>query len=164
MIRKHKNYAKPRKAYDKSRINEEAKIKEKFGLKNKREIWKAEAKVALIRRRAKELITSSEDEKIHFFEKLQILGFRVQTISDVLALTKDDILQRRLQTIVHQKKLASSPKAARQMITHKKVLVNEKVINVPSYIVPIHLEQGISIKPMKMHVPHLPEAEREQKQ
>jgi small subunit ribosomal protein S4 len=153
MIRKHKKYARPRKAFDKHRIDEEVQIKQQFGLKNKREIWKAEAKVAIMRRRAKELITASSEEKEKFFEKLRAVGLPVKTISDVLALTKEDILRRRLQTVVHQKKLAQTSKGARQLITHKKVLVEGKVVNAPSYLVPTHSENLISVKPMKMRVP-----------
>ena len=44
MKRKKKKYAKPKKPFDKARIQEEAKIKKDFGLKNKREIWKAESR------------------------------------------------------------------------------------------------------------------------
>ena len=40
MKRKHKLYSRPKKPYDKKRIEEEAIIIERFGLKNKREICK----------------------------------------------------------------------------------------------------------------------------
>ena len=151
MIRKHKQYVRPRKPFDKRRIDEELQIKEKFGLKNKREIWKADAKVSLMRRRAKELITASQEEKERFFVKLREIGLPIKTISDVLALTKENLLERRLQTVLFQKKLAPSVKAARQFIAHKKVLVQGKVINAPSYLVPVNFEQDISIKSSKIH-------------
>ena len=35
MKRKHKQYSKPKRPFDKTRIEEEAKIKQDFGLKNK---------------------------------------------------------------------------------------------------------------------------------
>ena len=41
MKRKHKTYSKPKRPFDKMRIEEEAGIMKEFGLKNKREIWKA---------------------------------------------------------------------------------------------------------------------------
>ena len=49
MKRKHKIYSRPKRPFEKSRIEEEGKIVDEFGLKNKREIWKAEAKVKIIR-------------------------------------------------------------------------------------------------------------------
>ncbi len=69
MKRKHKTYSKPKKPFDKPRIEEEAKIKEEFGLKNKKEIWKADAQIKSIREKAKKLISSEEDEKKAFFER-----------------------------------------------------------------------------------------------
>lgn len=150
MIRKHKKYSKPRKPFEKKRIDEENVIKEKYGLKNKREIWKAEASVSKIRNRAKNLIRSSEEEKEKFFEKLKNQGFNVSSISDVLALTKEDYLNRRLQTIVFKKKLANTIKMARQMITHKNILVNRTAVSSPSFIVHVDLEDKITLK--KPHV------------
>ena len=48
-LRKKKNYKKPRKLYDKVRIEDENILVNKYGLKNKREIWKAEAAVKIKR-------------------------------------------------------------------------------------------------------------------
>ena len=45
MKRKQKKYSKPKRPFDKKRIDEENQLKKEFGLKNKREIWKAEAKI-----------------------------------------------------------------------------------------------------------------------
>ena len=44
MIRKHKLYKRPRKLFDISRIKDEDELVKKYGLKNKKEIWKAKAK------------------------------------------------------------------------------------------------------------------------
>jgi len=150
MKRKHKTYSRPKRPFDKIRIQEEVKIKEEFGLKNKREIWKAEAKIKSIREKAKKLISADEDEKKSFFERLKKIGFKVHSISDVLSLDKRDYLKRRLQTILADKKMARTPKAARQLITHKKVLIGRDSINSPSYIVPTELENKISLKESKV--------------
>ncbi len=45
--------------------------------------------------------------------------------------------------------MARTLKSARQLITHKKVLVEGRVINAPSYLVPINLENKISLKDSK---------------
>ena len=146
MIKKHKNYSRPKRPFDKVRIDEEKKIKKEFGLKNKKEIWKAEAKVKLIREKAKRLLSSSPEDQKNFFVKLNHQGFKVGSIGDVLSLEKRDYLKRRLQTILVDKKLANTSKSARQLITHKHVLVGEKIVNIPSYIVPTELENKITLK------------------
>jgi len=71
MKRKHKSYSKPKRPFEKSRIEEEAKIKEKFGLKNKKEIWKAEARIKSIREKAKNLIGSEAKEQEALFKRLK---------------------------------------------------------------------------------------------
>ena len=62
MIRKKKKFDWPKKLYDKPRIDAENKIVSQYGLKNKREIWKTEAKIKYFRSRAKKLITSDSGE------------------------------------------------------------------------------------------------------
>jgi len=150
MKRKHKTYSRPKRPFDKTRIQEEGEIKKEFGLKNKTEIWKADAKIKLIREKAKKLISADESEKVAFFNRLKKLGFKVDSISDVLSLDKKDYLKRRLQTVLVSKGIARTPKSARQLITHKKVLIEGSSINSPSYIVPTEMENKIKIKPMKV--------------
>jgi small subunit ribosomal protein S4 len=146
MKRKHKSYSRPKRPYDKKRIEEESAVTEKFGLKNKREIWKAEARVDLIREKAKNLISASEDEKEAFFKRLRKIGLNVNSIADVLSLNKEDYMKRRLQTVVLNKGLVPTIKAARQFIIHKKILVNGEVVNSPAYVVPVESENNISLK------------------
>ena len=147
--RKHKRYSRPRKPFDKQRIEEENKIIEEFGLKNKREIWKADAAVSRLRRRAKKLITASAEKQEELFNKLKQIGLKVASIPDVLALEKSDWMQRRLQTVVMKKKLAKTPKQARQMIVHKQVTINGNIVNQPSYTVTVEEEEKIGIKERK---------------
>lgn len=146
MKRKHKTYSKPKRPFDKARIDEAAKLKKNFGLKNKKEIWKAEAKIKSIREKAKKAITAGPEEQQALFDRLKKIGLNVNSIADILSLEGKDYLHRRLQTILVTKKIATTSKSARQLITHKKVLINGKVVNVPSYIVPVELEDKISLK------------------
>ncbi|MFH1607519.1 MAG: 30S ribosomal protein S4 [archaeon] len=146
MKRKHKTYSRPKRPFDKVRIDKEAEIKKEFGLKNKKEIWKAEAEIKSIREKAKRLISSNPEEQKALFERLKKIGLEVSSISDVLSLDKEDYLKRRLQTVIVNQKLAKTPKDARQKIVHKKVFVGKNVVNAPSYIVPIELEDKISLK------------------
>lgn len=146
MKRKRKKYSKPKKPFDKARIEEEAKIIEEFGLKNKKEIWRADSRVKEIREKAKKLIPADPDEQKKLFERLKKIGFNVNSIGEVLSLDKKDYLKRRLQTVLVTKKLARTPKTARQMIVHRKVKVGKKAIDSPSYIVPVELEDQIILK------------------
>jgi small subunit ribosomal protein S4 len=149
MKRKHKTYSKPKRPFDKARIEEEAKIMEEFGLKNKREIWKADARIKEMREKAKKLISADAESQKKLFERLKKMGFNVNSIGNVLSLDKKDYLRRRLQTVLLDKRLAKSAKGARQLIVHRKALVDGKAIDSPSYIVPIELEDKIIIKMKK---------------
>jgi len=149
MKRKHKQYSRPKRPFDKVRIDEEAKIKKDFGLKNKKEIWRAEAKIKTIREQAKKLISASEAEQQILFNKLKKMGLQANSIADVLSLDKKDYLKRRIQTVILNKNLASTPKGARQLITHKRVFIDGKIVDSPSYIVPVNSENKISLKEKK---------------
>ncbi len=150
MKRKKKKYNKPRKKFEKQRIEEENLLIKRYGLKNKKEIWKADAEINKIRNKAKKLITGTEEEKQKLIQKLIATGFKVEKIADILGLNKEDILKRRLQTILVEKKLARTPKQARQLITHKKVMINGKKINSPSYIVSLNEEGKIELISAKL--------------
>ncbi len=146
MKRKHKIYSRPKRPFNKERIIEENEIKKEFGLKNKTEIWKIESRVKEMRERAKDLISASPEAQQELFKKLKKKGFNVNSISDVLSLNKIDYMKRRLQTVLVNKKIATTTKGARQMIVHKKVMVNGEVVDSPSYIVPTEYEDKISLK------------------
>ncbi|MDP1695694.1 MAG: 30S ribosomal protein S4 [archaeon] len=150
MIRKHNSYVRPKKAFEKSRIKEENVLMKKYGLKNKVEIWKTIAKVDYFRRRAKALARASSEEQQIFFDKLKKIGLKITGLSDVLELKVEDLLERRLPTIIFQKKLVDTIKHSRQLVTHKKVLVNGKIINIPSYIVSVEEENSIKLKNSKV--------------
>lgn len=147
--RKRKLFSRPKKLFDRARMDEENVLVKRYGLKNKREIWKAKSFVSKLRRRAKNLIPADASEQQTFFDKLNKMGMGVTNISDVLALTEENLFERRLQTFVFKKKLATTPKGARQLIVHKNVLVNGVVVNVPSFNVSMDLEDKISLKIQK---------------
>src|SRR3989338_10877141 len=160
MKRKHKQYSRPKRPFDRIRFEEEAKIREEFGLKNKREIWKADAKVKSMKEKAKKLISAKPEEQHVLFSRLNALGLNVNSIPDVLSLDKRDYLQRRLQTVLVRKKLARTPKGARQLIVHRKVLIGKNAVDSPSYIVPVEMEDKISLK-IKNKVENKPKTELE---
>jgi len=143
-IRAKKKYSKPRKLYDKMRIEGENELVKRYGLKNKREIWKADSAVERVRNQAKKLITADKEEQEKLINKLNKIGLKVKKIADILALSKEDWLKRRLQSLLIEKKLAK-PKEARQLIAHKHVLIDGKFVNIPGYIVKSEEEDKIEV-------------------
>ena len=162
--RKKRAYSRPRQLFDRTRIDEENVLIRKYGLKNKKEIWKAKSLISKFRRRAKELISSSPEEQKAFFERLTKLGLRANTVSDVLALTEKDLLNRRLQTFVFKKNLTNSPKQSRQLIVHKHIIVDDKIVNIPSFWISLDLENKIDIKVTKQKKKKEPEIKEENKE
>lgn len=146
MKKEHKKYSKPKQPFNKERLIEEAEIKKEFGLKNKKELWKSDSMIKSIKARAKKLISANKEEQTLLFDRLKKIGLVTDSIADVLSLDKTDYLKRRLQTIILMKKLATTTKGARQLITHKKIIVGKNVVDSPSYIVPVELENKISLK------------------
>jgi len=147
MRRLKKKYKKPRKPWDKARIEKEKELMKKYGLRRKREIWRAEAILRNFRRRARELAAKKdkEAEKI-LLDKLYRLGLleKNATLDDVLSLTVEDILERRLQTMVFKKNLANTPRHARQLIVHGHIAVDGRRTIYPSFLVTRELEDKIS--------------------
>lgn len=146
MIRKKKNYSRPMQPFQAERIKDENALRVKYGLKNKTEIWKTVAKVNYLRGRAKALAKMPLEEQEVLFNKLKAIGLETNTIADVLDLKVENLLERRLSTVLVKKKIADTPKQARQMITHKRVLINGKVMSAPGYLVPVSDEKSITLK------------------
>jgi small subunit ribosomal protein S4 len=145
MIRKKRKFVKPKKSFELSRIQEENSLVEKYGLKNKREIWKTLAKVNYFRKRAMELARASLEEQEVLFNKLRALGLKIEGTADVLDLKPIDLLERRLPTVIAKKGLAQTPKHGRQLVTHKKVLIKGNAIDSPSYLVSLSEENEITL-------------------
>lgn len=149
MIRKKKLYSRPMKPFESSRILEENELVKKYGLKNKKEVWRALAKINYFRKRAMALARGKDEEQIIFLNKLKGIGLKVDSTADVLGLKVEDLLRRRLPSIVAEKKIANTVKHARQMVVHKKILVDKNIVSSPSYIVPVSLEGEIGVKEKK---------------
>jgi len=146
MIRKKNLYSRPKKAFEISRIKEENLLLKKYALKKKLEVWKTIAKVDYYRRRAKALAKSSFEEQQVLFNKLKALGLKTDAIADILALKIENFLERRLPTIVFKKGFAKTTQEARQMVVHKRILIDNKTVNSPNYLVALSEENLISLK------------------
>ncbi|MBU7043777.1 MAG: 30S ribosomal protein S4 [Theionarchaea archaeon] len=147
--KQRKRYDTPSHPWRKERIDKEKELVRKYGLKNKRDIWKAESKLRRIRRQARNLLGShgeqAEIEEDKLVGKLQKLGLLKgeADLDSVLGLNIEDILERRLQSLVHRKGLARSPKQARQLVVHGHIRVGGRRITAPSYLVPVEQEETI---------------------
>lgn len=136
-----RKYETPKRPWDLIRITEENTLIKKYGLKSKREIWKAEAMLRKYRRVARLLMGRNDEqakkESEQMLQRLRRLGILGEsaTIDDVLNLTVESFLGRRLQSVVYLNSLAQSPKHARQLIVHGHVMVNGRSVTVPSYLV-----------------------------
>ena len=145
-----KKFSGPFKLWDKERIDEEKELMKEYHFKNKQEIWKLHSKLRNFARQTKRLIPSkteqSEKEKIQLLTKVKSLGLLPESadLEDVLGITLKDLLDRRLQTIVFKKNLARSMKQSRQFIVHEHILIGDKKMTSPNYIVPKSEEGNIS--------------------
>ncbi len=139
--KQRRKYRRPSHPWQAARIEKEAKIVQEFGLKNKKELWKAEAILRNFKGQAKKLISrtdpQSTKEAERLLKKLYTLGVVEEgsKIDEVLGLEVEDILKRRLQTHVFKQGFAHSVKQARQFITHKHVTIGGAQVTVPSYMV-----------------------------
>jgi len=148
MKRQRKKYESPRKPWDKQRITREKEIVKTFGLRRKKEIRNAEALLRKYRRMARELAAKKDKEKEKMIvKKLASFGLLQENagLDDVLSLTLENMLERRLQTIIFKKGLAKTPKQARQFIVHGKVLLDNRKSVYPSYIVKKEEEDKIQV-------------------
>lgn len=143
-----KKYKTPQKMWDKGRIETEKVLVKDFGLKKKREIWKAQTVLRKYRRLARSL-AATNDKKVEkeLIDKLSRLGIleKNAALDDVLSLVVEDVLNRRLQTVVHKLGLANTVKNARQMITHGRVAISGRKIKYPSYMVSKDEEKEIKV-------------------
>ena len=148
MRRQRKTYERPFKRWDKARIIEEAKLMREYGLKNKRELWKARSIIRRFRAQARALF-AKEQGREELFAKVKKLGLLRGdiTLDDVLGLKVEDLLERRLQTLVYRKGLASTINQARQLIVHRHIAIGGRVVDVPGYIVTVDEEPLISYAP-----------------
>jgi len=147
MKKQKKKFEKPLRPWDKTRIEEERKILQNYGLRRKREIWRAESILRNYRRLARNLAAKRDKEKEKILlDKLFKMGLikKDANLDDILALTIENILERRLQTLVFKKGLANTPIQARQFIVHGHVAVDGRRSKWPSMIVLISKEKKIS--------------------
>ena len=130
---------------------DELKILGTFGLKTKRELWKARTELSRVRNQARSLLALRQDVREQkepiLMNSLSKVGY-VQsdaTLDDVLNLEINDLLGRRLQTIVQKKFYFKTPYQARQAVSHGHVLIGDQIVNIPSYLVKVDEEDKVKL-------------------
>ncbi|KNC53287.1 30S ribosomal protein S4 [Thecamonas trahens ATCC 50062] len=156
-----KTYATPRRPFEKERLDHEMQIIGKYGLKNKREVWRAKLQISKFRAAARNLLTLDEKDPKRMFEgeallrRLKLLGVlddERNSLDHVLSLTTEDLLDRRLQTLVHRYGLARSVHHARILIKQRHIRVGKQVVDVPSFMVRIDSAKHIAFDPNSPYV------------
>ena len=137
--RPRKTFTKPKSPWRTDQLAQELYLLGSYGLRNKRELWKSQTRLSDIRKQARRLLAASEDIRLREEKKLLdslkrkgLVGETV-TLDDVLGLSVEDMLGRRLQTVVFRKGFAVSPAHARQLITHGHIRIAERVVTIPGY-------------------------------
>lgn len=146
MRRIRKTFKRPRTRWDADQIRTEREILRQYGLRRKRELWKAQSVLRGFRQRARQLNAVKDDAKITILvDRLSKLGLikGQASLDDVLSLSVSDLLERRLQTLVVRKGMAKGAMEARQVIVHGRIAVDGRQMISPSYLVPVAQEQTI---------------------
>ncbi len=137
----NRKYATPSHPWQRLRLDEERKLVSQYGFKNKKEAWKAAYILKGFKNQAKRLIANmtrqGELEKKQLISRLKRYGLADDgtKMEGVLNLNINDIMNRRLQSIVHKNNLARSIKQARQFIIHGHIFVDARKVTAPSYLV-----------------------------
>lgn len=152
--KQRKKYDTPQHPWEGRRIEEERGLKLEYGLKNKKEIWKASTLLRKIKEQARRLISAEteqakkeEKQLIEKLVKLNLVGEDAK-VDDILGIDLKKLLDRRLQTCVFKKNLAKSIKQARQFISHKHIMVKDHTVNIPSYLVKKDEENKVCFNPV----------------
>ncbi|PIN74255.1 30S ribosomal protein S4 [Candidatus Woesearchaeota archaeon CG10_big_fil_rev_8_21_14_0_10_45_16] len=147
-----KKYWTPRHPWSAVAIEQEKTLKHEYGLVKKKEIMIANSFLKKYKNIAKALIATktvqAEKETAQVLHKLQSLGLLSADsgLDQILALQSRDILNRRLQSVLHRKGLSRTMKQARQFIVHRHVQVGSKEITSPSYLVTLEEEMVVNFK------------------
>jgi small subunit ribosomal protein S4 len=139
--KQRKKYETPRFPWRTDVLQAELKLLGQYGLRNKRELWRHRTMLSKFRGIARSLLGMPEEQRkkleTQLLSKLHRLGILPEkaVLDDVLDLSIEDILERRLQTVVFRKGLAKSIHQARQLITHRHIVIGDRKVYSPSYLV-----------------------------
>jgi len=146
-------WRKPKRPLNYDLKMEELKTLGTFGLRTKRELWKAHTQLSNVRHQARSLLALQQDVREEkepiLMKSLARIGLVSSgaTLDDVLNLQVTDLLTRRLQTLVFKKFGFKTPYQARQAVVHGHIMIGERIVNIPSYTVTTSEEEMIRFTP-----------------
>jgi len=145
-----RKYATPSHPWQKTRIDKEKQLRRDYAFKNKKEIWKMTSTLKGLQAQAKKLnaARSAQAEKetqqlLQRLVKMSLLSDNV-SLDAVLDLQVENVLERRLQSLVYRRGLAHTMKQARQFITHGHIGINGIPVTSPSHLVTMDEEKVIT--------------------
>ncbi len=141
-----KSYDTPKHPWQAARMAEEVALIKRYGLRNKKEVWKAHSGLKNYREMARKLLAESAKGKLagslktdadNILNRMKRYGLLKTDagLDDILSLDVTNFLDRRLQTQVHKQGLANTVKQARQFIVHGHIQVAGRKVTVPGYVV-----------------------------
>ena len=141
-----KSYDTPKHPWQAARMAGEVELIKRYGLRNKKEVWKAHSSLKNYRELARKLLAESTKGKLsgsvktdadNILNRLKRYGLLKTdaVLDDILSLEVTNFLDRRLQTQVHKQGLAGTIKQARQFIVHGHISVDGRKVTVPGYLV-----------------------------
>jgi small subunit ribosomal protein S4 len=139
--RQRRKFDTPRFPWRKDILDEELKLLGTYGLRNKHELWRHETQLSKFRGIARSLIGRPAEERMkmenELLTRLKKIGILQETavLDDVLDLSIEDLLERRLQTMVFRKNLTKTVHQSRQLITHGHITLDNRRVTVPGYVV-----------------------------
>jgi small subunit ribosomal protein S4 len=146
--RPRKTWKGPRHPWRRDVLRREMELLGIYGLRNKRELWKSMTILRKFRHHARRLLAQRDERQVQeLLSRLHRLGLLPAnaTLDDVLSLRVEDVLERRLQTIVFRKGLAKSMHHARQLIVHGHVAIGGVRVRTPNRLVTIDEEKLIHL-------------------
>ena len=145
-------FKKPRRPWTSDQLMSELQIVGTYGLRNKRELWKAQTELSRIRKQARALLALPHEvrhgKETELLNSLRRMGLVQEgaTLDDVLNLTIETLLGRRLQSLVTKKGFAKTPYQARQVVVHGHITINDRIVSIPSYMVRRDEENMVSVR------------------
>ncbi len=141
-----KSYDTPKHPWQAARMASEVELIKRYGLRNKKEVWRTHSSLKNYREMARKLLAESTKGKLdgsvkvdaeNILNRLKRYGLLKTDagLDDILSLDVTNFLDRRLQTQVHKQGLANTVKQARQFIVHGHISVNGRKVTVPGYLV-----------------------------
>eukprot|EP00602_Paraphysomonas_sp_CaronLab_P009546 CAMPEP_0185018874 /NCGR_PEP_ID=MMETSP1103-20130426/1549_1 /TAXON_ID=36769 /ORGANISM="Paraphysomonas bandaiensis, Strain Caron Lab Isolate" /LENGTH=194 /DNA_ID=CAMNT_0027548907 /DNA_START=29 /DNA_END=613 /DNA_ORIENTATION=+ len=149
-----KTFRTVRRPYEKERLDQELKLCGEYGLRCKREIWRVQLVLSKVRKAARNLLTLDPKDPKRLFEtpplirrlkRYGLLTDEENSLDDILKLTTQRFMERRLQTKIFKQGLAKSIHHARVLIRQRHIRVGKQVVNVPSFLVRIDSEKHIDL-------------------